>query len=740
MKMKGAYQLWSALPRVRPYMRPYRRLVASSYVLTVLATVVALAVPWPLAVLIDSALGSGTPPGIVRAVIGTDKVALLVSMVGLSFLLTVTQNALAVFTDYVNAKLEQRMVLDLRADLFAHAQRLSLTFHDASRTGEMMSRINYQASSIGAITVAFPPLIESVLTVVGMLVIALLIDWQVALVSLCVVPVLWYSFGLYGTRIVPRLQRVQALEWQSLSIVHESMAMLRVIVAFGREKHEHTRFRDQGLVAVDERVKLTVRQTGFSLAVSTATAAGTALVFLFGAYHVMQGQLSGGSLLILLSYISAVYKPLEAISGTVGSLHEQLVALNASFELLDKEPEVVEHDDPVELDRARGAVTFEDVSFNYTGRVATLSDISFEAAPGQRVAVVGPTGAGKTTLISVLIRYYDPKQGRVLIDGIDTKRLSLASLRSQISVVLQEPLLFSASIADNIRYGRLDASMDEIVEAARAANAHDFISALPKGYDTELGERGATLSGGERQRISVARAFLKDAPILVLDEPTSSIDSRTERVILDALEDLMIGRTSFVIAHRLSTISEVDKILVISDGRLVEQGTHDELLTHAGTYRQLYEAQNRPRPRRFERGSSVPLDAGRETREEHEPELEPNGEGQRAAEHSNGVNVDEAAQNLAEPFQAPSGGAGSRESISSPTGFIDFLARVASDSSDPERARRATVTLGLLADEERRELEAVEALVADVPADAGHGDHGLLHDELSGEPAERRTT
>jgi ATP-binding cassette, subfamily B, bacterial len=407
------------------------------------------------------------------------------------------------------------------------------------------------------------------------------------------VPFLYYSAGIYGKRVTPRLERVQGLEWQSLSIVHESMAMLRVIVSFGREQYEFKRFREQGETAVEERVKLTVRQTLFTLLVNTITAAGTAGVLGYGFYLVLEGRLDIGKLIVLLSYVAAVYQPLEAISGSVGVLHNELVQLRGSFQLLDTTPEVVDDPRAVELDRARGDVAYENVSFSYHGRKDTLQDVSFHARAGERVAIVGPTGAGKTTLMSLLVRFYDPREGRILVDGVDLRALKLRSLRDQISVVLQEPLLFSGTVAENIRYGRLDATMDQIVEAAKSAGAHDFIERLPQGYETELGERGARLSGGERQRICVARAFIKDAPILILDEPTSSIDSKTEAVILDSLEQLMAGRTSFMIAHRLSTIRQADKIVVIDKGRIVEQGTHSELLAKHGLYRQLHEAQTR---------------------------------------------------------------------------------------------------------------------------------------------------
>jgi len=300
-----------------------------------------------------------------------------------------------------------------------------------------------------------------------------------------------------------------------------------------------------------------------------------------------------------VAYIGSVYKPLEAISGTIGGLQDQLINLALALDLLDKQPDIVDAPGAVAIGRARGFVQFQNVGFHYQGRVDTLADITFEAAPGQAIAIVGATGAGKSTLVSLLPRFYDPISGRILLDGVDVQTLTLRSLRDQISLVLQEPLLFSSSVLDNIRYGRLDATVAEIVDAARAANAHDFIMKLPHGYETTIGERGAQLSGGERQRIAVARAFLKNAPILILDEPTSAIDSKTEAVILDSLERLMTGRTTFVVAHRLSTLRNVDLILVLDRGRIVERGTHEELLANGALYRQLYDAQTGVTRQRF---------------------------------------------------------------------------------------------------------------------------------------------
>ena len=594
----GAWTLFRYLPRVMPYLRPYWKLGIGSLGTTALLAAFAVATPWPLAIMIDSVLGEKPAPDIIPGFLSDGKYGLLIFAASFGFVVALISNAVTVLDHYINAKLEQWMVLDFRSDLFYQAQRLSLTYHDRVLAGTMMFRVNYAASAVGSIVMVAPPLLQSVLTLVGMFVVAFLIDPLLAVLAITVVPFIYWCVSLYGKRIVPRLQRVQGLEVQSLSIVAEAMSMLRVIVPFNRERHEYLRFRLQGETAVAERIRLTVRQTFFSLGVNSFTAAGSGLVFGVGAYRALNGDISVGELLVVMSYVASIYQPLEQISSTVGTINDSLVAFRASLEMLDEQPDIDERPDARRLERAQGAVAFEDVSFSYEGRNDTLKNVSFHVEPGERVAVVGPTGAGKTTIINLLVRFYDPKSGRIAIDGSDIRDLTLESLRAQISIVPQEPLLFSGTIADNIRYGRLEATDAEIVEAARAANAHDFVSRLPQGYGTPLGEGGAQLSGGERQRICVARAFLKDAPILILDEPTSSIDSRTEGVILDALEELMEGRTSFMIAHRLSTVREADRILVVSDGEVVEQGSHDELHEAGGLYRALVDAQQQRRRRR----------------------------------------------------------------------------------------------------------------------------------------------
>jgi ABC-type multidrug transport system fused ATPase/permease subunit len=580
-------------PKVSPYLRPYWRIATASVAATLVFVGIGLLAPWPMKILVDSVLGNAPLPDVIRAMAGgvPDKFTMLVMTVAAGFAIALAGGLLNVLTTYLKTKLEIAMTLDFRSDLFQQAQRLSMAYHDQRRSGMVIYIINSLAGAVPSVVMSGLPFAQNALMLVGMLWVSYLLNPTLALLSLTIVPFLYYSVGHYSRHIRERLLNVKGMEGETLSIIHEAMTMLRVIVAFGREDHEHARFREQGRRALDARVDVTVRQTVFSMAVNATTAVGTAMVLGYGAYLVLLQELTIGQLLVVVAYIGSVYKPLEAISGTIGALQDQFVNLQMAFDLLEKEPDVKDAPGATAIEHTTGHIRFDRVSFRYEGRAETLADISFQAVPGEAIALVGPTGAGKSTLVSLVPRFYDPYQGRILLDGRDVRSITLKSLRRQISIVLQEPLLFSSTIAENIRYGRLDATMAEIVAAAKAANVHEFVTAMPQGYDTPLGERGAQLSGGERQRIAVARAFLKNAPILILDEPTSSIDSKTETVILDALDRLMVGRTTFLVAHRLSTLRSVSKILVLNHGRVVEQGTHTELLARNGLYRQLHHVQ-----------------------------------------------------------------------------------------------------------------------------------------------------
>jgi ATP-binding cassette, subfamily B, bacterial len=591
---KGALNRgFRVLPRILPYLRPYRKLAILSVILTILLAVVALAQPWPLAFAVDSIIGDQPAPGWVDAIFGSSVGALIALAVVATLFLTLLSGGMTVWNEYLSTTVDQRMVLDFRSDMFQHAQKLSLAFHDTESKGILMYRINDQAAAMGQIVVALPTLAQSLLTLIGMAYISVKINPLLALLALGTTPFVVYSTTFYTDRIEPRLYRVRGLGALNLAIVYEAMAMMRVVLAFGTQRREFTRFRKQGENWVDETVGLTVRQTVFKLAVQTITSAGTAAVIGVGCYQAVNGQITAGELLVVLSYISQIYQPLEELTNTITNFQQWFINLLMSFDLMDREPEVKEKPDALPLRAGRGEIELKSVGFGYKGRPDVLKDISLRLPPGGAVALVGPTGAGKSTLVSLLPRFYDAQEGSVRIDGHDVRNLKVADVRGQFSIVLQEPLLFSGTIASNISYGKPDAPMEEIVEAAKAANAHGFISALPDGYETMLGEGGAKLSVGERQRIAVARAFLKDAPILILDEPTSSIDSRTESVILDALERLMQGRTTILIAHRLSTVRGVHEVAVMDHGEIVQRGPHEELARQPGLYRQLWEAQTR---------------------------------------------------------------------------------------------------------------------------------------------------
>ncbi|HXA42101.1 MAG TPA: ATP-binding cassette domain-containing protein [Candidatus Solibacter sp.] len=575
---------WRAAWTFVPYLRRYKFLAASSITTTILGAVLTLAQPWPFALLIGYVLVHRAPPQIVGQLFGLNTEFLVAAAVAGGFLLVFLIHGIAVINEWVNTRLDLSIALDFRSDLFAHCQELTDCFTDEAAPGDFIYRINYEAYAVGAMAVSIPPLAQSLLTLLGFFVIALTLDPLLALLSLTVMPFIYYSTSYYARRIEPRLVTVRGLEALSLTMVNTAMTMIHVVTAFNRQEHEHQRFRRQGEMARDARVGVTVRQTVFSLVVALITAGGTAAVLSVGAHHVLSGQTSLAALIVMMAYIASMYQPLEQLSHTISQLQVNCVAIMFSRNLLERQPEIQDRPDARPLPRVRGHLQFEDVSYDYPRRQGTLSDISFEVQPGEVVAVVGMTGAGKSTLMQLLPRFLDPSGGRILLDGQDLRDVTLRSLRDQIALVRQEPLLFPRSIAENIGYARADATMEEIVAAARAANAHDFIEALPEGYETVLGERGARVSGGERQRIALARAFLKDAPILILDEPTSSVDSKTEAVILDALDRLTTGRTTFIVAHRLSTVRAAARVLVLDHGRLVEDGSPAELRTRGGLY------------------------------------------------------------------------------------------------------------------------------------------------------------
>jgi ABC-type multidrug transport system fused ATPase/permease subunit len=431
------------------------------------------------------------------------------------------------------------------------------------------------------------PLATSIASLTVMFGVLLYMNVTIALWSLAVVPFLYLSLRYYTSTLVNREERVKELESKLLERLYETFGAMRLVKSFAREPHELGRYSQAGEKTMDARIAITWQQSLFSVLVSTITIFGTALVVIVGGTLVMRGVLTVGRLYVVINYLAAVYGPLSAIAHTTGQLQGALAGAKRVRAMFALTPETVDAPDAVPASPIEGDIRFEDVGFNYPDGTSVLHGITFSAKPGEMVALVGLTGAGKTTLISLIPRFYDVTAGRVLIDGVDVRRYRVRELRERIGIVLQDPVLFSGTIAENLRYGRLDATPEEIEQAARAAHAHEFVSHLPKGYDTEIAEAGGGLSGGERQRLSMARAILKNAPILILDEPTSSLDAISEEIVFDALRRLREGRTTLVIAHRLSTVRDADRILVLDGGRIAAQGRHEDPLKSSQLYRRM---------------------------------------------------------------------------------------------------------------------------------------------------------
>ena len=535
-----------------------------------LATPLALLGPLPLKIAVDSALGHQALPRLLRppGIAPSPELALAVAA-GLLIATAVLRQGQEFVDRVLRTYVMERQILDLRARLFLHAQRLSLIHHDRRGTADALGRIDRDAREAQTIVVesVFPSVAAS-LTLVGMLAVTARLDWQLALAASAIAPALYFINQHYRRRLRARWHAVKELETSALSVIQEVLGALRVVKAFGQERREQERFVRRSRESVRERLRLTVAEGGFGTLVGLLSALGTAVVLFVGIWHVQSGRLTLGELLLIMGYLAQIYQPLRTLSKRSVGMQSKLASAERVYALLDRAPDVPERPDARPLPRARGAIEFQAVSFDYASERPILRDITFEVPPGARVGIAGPTGAGKTTLVNLLLRLHDPTAGRILLDGVDLRDYRLADLRRQFAMVLQEPVLFSTSLAENIAYARPEASRHEIVAAATAANVHEFIVQLPQGYDTVVGERGMTLSGGERQRVSLARAFLKDAPILILDEPTSSVDVRSEALIMEALERLMQGRTTLVIAHRLSTLEHCDLRIEIERGRL----------------------------------------------------------------------------------------------------------------------------------------------------------------------------
>jgi len=554
--------------------KPYWLHIVGIFLLSLLSIPLALLNPLPLKIAVDSVIGSHPLPRFLESLVPSSfsrsTTTLLILTAGLVVAIALLRQLQILGSWLLNTYTGEKLALNFRAKLFHCVQRLSLSYHDSKGTIDSTYRIQYDAQSIQQIVVTgIFPFITSGFTLIGMIYITALIDWQLALVALAVTPFLFFLTNLSRTRVRSRWAKVKKIESYTMSVVQEALASLRVVKAFGREDQERERFVQHSNRVVRGHIHVARLEGGYGLFVGLVIAIGTAAVLYIGVLHVRSGVLTLGELLLIMGYLVQLYGPLETISRKVTNIQSSLASAKRVFTVLDETPEVVERQNARSLSRASGAIAFQNVSFQYGKDRPVLHNISFEIDPGTRLGIAGKTGAGKTTLVSLLFRFYDPSSGLILLDGIDLRDYKLVDLRNQFGVVLQEPVLFSTSIADNIAYARPGASDQEIIEAAKAANAHEFVVRLPDGYETQVGERGMQLSGGERQRIALARAFLKDAPILILDEPTSSVDMKTEAGIMEAMERLMRGRTTLLITHRLNTLENCDKLLVIEEGRLV---------------------------------------------------------------------------------------------------------------------------------------------------------------------------
>jgi ATP-binding cassette subfamily B protein len=558
--------------------------------------------PWPLAVVIDNVLGGQSfPRGITRwaaidaflshakaAVTHNNRFAFLVLVVIAGVVLQVVNQLVSAYGTQVQVDTGQRMVYDLRSRLFQHLTALGLHHHITTSTADAVYRVDVDAYAIENLVMSgIFPLATSIASLTVMFGVLLYMNVTIALWSLAVVPFLYLSLRYYTSTLVAREERVKELESKLLERLYETFGAMRLVKSFAREPHELGRYSRAGEKTMDARIAITWQQSLFAVAVSTITILGTALVVIVGGTLVMRGVLTVGLLYVVINYLGAVYGPLSAIAHTTGQLQGAIAGAKRVRAMFALTPETVDAPDAVPASLIEGDIRFEDVGFNYPDGTNVLHGITFSAKPGEMVALVGLTGAGKTTLISLIPRFYDVTAGRVLIDGVDVRRYRVRELRERIGIVLQDPVLFSGTIAENLKYGRLDATPEEIEQAARAAHAHEFVSHLPKGYDTEIAEAGGGLSGGERQRLSMARAILKNAPILILDEPTSSLDAISEEIVFAALRRLRAGRTTLVIAHRLSTVRDADRILVLDGGRIAAQGRHEDLLKSSQLYRRM---------------------------------------------------------------------------------------------------------------------------------------------------------
>jgi ATP-binding cassette, subfamily B, bacterial len=575
---------------VRSYLKPYWPAFVFALGQVFLISALELLKPWPLKIIIDNVLsGKPLPWGFTLG--WSSQSLLLLACIGLVVVYLVL-GGLRLLNDYTTIRIGQSMVNDLRRDLYSHIQRLSLSFYHRQQIGDLMYRITADTMGIQTLTMngLFTVLSASVL-LTGMLIVMLWVDWYLTLLAMAVCPALFLAIALLNKKISSAATEARQKGSTVYSVVQRTLSGIRVIQAFTKEEDEGQRFLQASTESLAADLRVYNLQNFYYAVINLTIAAGTAAILWLGARRVLSGDLTIGEIVVFTSYLASLYAPLNSIFQTYGLVQSARVGVRRAFEILESEEKLPDGSKVFRPFGAKGQIVFKDVSFGYNASQRVLKKINLRVAAGKKIAIVGPTGAGKSTLMSLLPRFYDPQSGSVTIDGVDIREFQLKSLRRQIAMILQPPLVFPLSIRENIAYGRPDASTEEIISVAQVAQVHDFVEQLPDKYDTVVSEQGSTLSEGQKLRLTIARALLLNAPILILDEPTSSVDSETEALIMEGLEHLMAGRTTFIIAHRLSTVRQADLILVLRNGQIVEQGTFTQLLRKRGPFASLYRTQ-----------------------------------------------------------------------------------------------------------------------------------------------------
>jgi ATP-binding cassette subfamily B protein/subfamily B ATP-binding cassette protein MsbA len=583
--------------RVLHYYRPFLGQTAGGLALTLCGIGLNLLKPWPFKIIVDNLIPAHTAQtGLGSLIAGLDRHTALLLLCLALVAIQLLWGLINMATNFLFVKIGLQALFKLRTDLYAYLQSLSLKYHDARRSSDSSFRVAYDSQAIQSMyNQGFTNIFASAVTLLGTFIVMVGIDWQLTLLSLCVVPAIVAAIYFFAKRIRSQSTLIHERDSALLAQTQEGLSSVRMVHAFGREEWEVGRFQEQAHLSLRANLRLTLTNVNSALVISTLMVVGTAAMYYVGTLHVLNGSLTLGALLVFSAYLLMLYQPLESLTYTTWAMEGAAAGAQRCFEVLDRADDVVDSPRAAVIAEVSGRIGFENVSFGYTDDQPVLSEIDLQIEPSQIIGIVGGTGAGKSTLLSLVPRFYDPTHGQVTLDGRDLRQITKKSLRSQIGIVLQDTLLFSTTVRENIAYGRPGATETEIHAAARRAQADDFINAMPQGYDSSVGERGSHLSVGQRQRIGIARAFLKDAPILLLDEPTSALDPTTEAAIMETIRELIHGRTTLIVTHRLATIHGVDRIVVLEHGRVVEQGTGPELVARGGPYATLYAAGNYPR-------------------------------------------------------------------------------------------------------------------------------------------------